>query len=227
MPSMTRSDLVTRIALLINDPGNQRFTSAQLQSEIERAQEQFVLDTRCLKDVDSITTVDGTAEYDLPTDILDVLRVAHKGLKLESISAYELDVRLNQDWTDDTGTPTRYYVDLDPNNKKIRLYPIPEAADAGANLTLEYLKMPPALSSDSDVPLDSHTLLTPYHDALAYYAASSLLNIQPDQAALVMIGQYDKKYNQLVEQCLEDFRSMGNQRPMNIYRGRNPANIGK
>jgi hypothetical protein len=224
---MTRSDLVTRIGLLINDPANQRFTEAQKQAEIEKWQEQFVLDTRCLKDVASETVVAGTSEYSLPSDIFAVLRVAHKGIKIESVSAYELDVLRNADWRTTTGTPTRYYVDLDPNNKKIRLYPIPEAADVGANLTIEYIKIPPALSSDSSVPLDSHTLLTPYHDAIAYGAASSLLNILPDQASIVMIGQYESKYKQAVSDCISMFVGMGEQRPINIYRGRNPGNLGR
>lgn len=159
---------------------------------------------------------------------MDVVRVALNGIKLESASAYDIDLLLNTDWTDDTGTPTRYLIDLDPNNKKIRLFPIPEAADAGTNnLTIEYLKMPPALSADASVPLDGHTLLTPYHDAIAYGAAASLLNILPDQTKLVMISQYEKKYKELVEECIENFRSMGQQRPINIYRGRNPNNIGK
>lgn len=171
--------------------------------------------------------MDGTSEYSLPSDIFAVLRVAHKGIKIESVSAYELDVLHNEDWTDDEGTPTKYYVDLDPNNKKLRLFPIPQAGDAGANLTLEYIKIPPALSADASVPLDGHTLLTPYHDAIAYGAAMSLLNILPDQASIVMIGQYEKEYVRLVDKCIEFFRGMGEQRPINIYRGRNPSNLGR
>lgn len=174
-----------------------------------------------------MTVVDGTSEYSLPTDIMDVLRVAHKGIKIESLSAYELDLRLNQDWTDDIGTPTNYYVDLDPNNKKLRLFPIPQAADAGANLTVEYLKIPPTLSADASVPFDGHTLLIPYHDAIAYWAAASLLMVRPDQPALVMSGNYMNKYQGYVDKCIEAFIGMGNTRPINIYRGRNPVNIGK
>jgi hypothetical protein len=227
MPSMTRATLVSRISLLVNDPSDQRFTAAQKQAEIEKAQEQFVIDTRCLKDVLAITVVDGTAEYALPTDIFDVMRVAHKGLKIESVSAYELDLLYKSDWSVTRGTPTRYYIDLDPNNKKIHFFPIPQAADAGANMTMEYLKIPPALSADGSIPLDGHTLLTPYHDAIAYWAAASLLNILPDQSALVMISQYENKYIKYVDACIENFDSMGRQRPLNIYRGRNPYDIGK
>lgn len=170
----------------------------------------------------------GTAEYALPTDLLDVMRVAHNGLKIEGVSQYELDVLYNSDWTDDTGTPAKYYIDLDPNNKKIHLFPIPTAGDAGTNnLVIEYLKIPPTLTNDSSVPFDSHTLLAPYHDAISYGAASSLLMIRPDQAALVMVGAYEKKYGEYVEKCIEKFRGMGDERPINIYRGRNPSNLGR
>jgi hypothetical protein len=146
------------------------------------------------------------------------MRVAHKGLKIESVSAYELDLLYKSDWSVTRGTPTRYYIDLDPNNKKIHFFPIPQAADAGANMTMEYLKIPPALSADGSIPLDGHTLLTPYHDAIAYWAAASLLNILPDQSALVMISQYENKYIKYVDACIENFDSMGRQRPLNIYR---------
>ena len=228
MPNMTRSELVTRVGLLIGDPSNQRFTAAQLQAEIQKWQEQFVLDTKCLIDVQSTSIVAATASYDLPSDILDVVRVAHNGLKLERTSEYDLDVLYDLNWSDDTGTPKKYYIDLDPNNKKIILFPIPESGDAGSsNLVMEYIKLPPALSSDSDVPLDSHTLLAAYHDAIAYGAAASLLNIQPDQTSLVMVVQYEKKYNKLVDECKENFKNLGNESPMNIYKGRNPSNLGR
>jgi len=213
---------------LIGDPSNQRFTTSQLQAEIQRWQEQFVLDTKCLVDVDTDSIVAGTRSYDLPTDILDTVRVAVNGIKLERTSKYDLDVLNNQDWSSFTGTPTKYYIDLDPNNKKIIFDRTPQSGDAGTNnLIQEYIKLPPALSSDSDVPLDGHTLLGAYHDAIAYGAAASLLNIQPDQAALVMAGQYEKKYMKSVDHCIENFKNLGNPSPINIYRGRNPSNLGR
>lgn len=228
MPSMTRAELTTRVSLLIGDTSYQRFTEAQIQDEIQKWQEQFVLDTKCLIDVDLDSIVAGTRSYDLPTDILDTVRVAVNGVKMERTSEYELDVLNNQDWSAYTGTPAKYYVDLDPNNKKLIFDRIPESGDAGTdNLVHEYIKLPPALSSDSSVPLDSHTLLAAYHDAIAYGAAASLLNIQPDQSALVMISQYEKKYSKHVDHCIENFKNLGNQSPINIYRGRNPSNIGR
>ena len=164
----------------------------------------------------------------MPSDILDTVRLAVNGKKLERTSEYDLDVRLNQDWSDDEGTPALYYADLDPNNKKLILYPIPQAGDVGTNnIVHEYIKLPPALSADSDVPLDSHTLLVAYHDAIAYGAAASFLNIRPDQAALVMIGQYEKKYQDAVTKCIENFKHLGHESPINLFKGRNPSHLGR
>ena len=88
MPSMTRSELVTRVGMLIGDPANSRFTTTQLQAEIQKWQEQFVLDTKCLIDVDTDSIVAGTRSYDLPSDILDTVRVAVNGIKMERTSEY-------------------------------------------------------------------------------------------------------------------------------------------
>lgn len=157
-----------------------------------------------------------------------MVRVAHNGNKLNRTSEYDLDVLYKQSWTSNQGTPSSYYIDLDPNNKKIILFPIPKAGDVGVdNLVMEYIKLPPALSGDSSVPFDSHTLLAVYHDAIAYGAAASLLNIVPSQESLVMIGQYEKKYGKAVDHCIENFKNLGDKSPMNIFRGRNPTKIGR
>lgn len=211
---------MSRVQLLINDPSAQRFTSSQIQSELQKAQEWFVLDTRCLTDNVTDTAVADQASYDLQSDCLDIKRLAHKGLELKRVSKFELDRYTGQDWSDDKGTPRLYYVDLDPNNKKYYLYPIPQGEDAGAYLAQEYIKIPPTLSSDSSVPLDSHTLLAPYHDALAYKAAATLLDILPDQQSVAMIQRYEKKYEQYVSHCIETFKALSVTQPVRMRGGR-------
>lgn len=206
--------------MLIGDPSAQRFTAAQVQAEIQKAQEWFVLDTRCLTDNVTDTSVADQASYDLQSDCLDIKRLAHKGIELKRISKFELDRYTNQDWSDDKGTPKYYFVDLDPNNKKYSLYPIPQGEDAGANLAQEYIKIPPALSSDSSVPLDSHTLLVPYHDALAYKSAANLLGILPDQQAVAMIQIYESKYKDYVSHCIETFKALSVTQPVRMRGGR-------
>ena len=221
MPSMTRATLLSTVGSLTGDPNHTRFTSALKLDRIQEAQERFVIDTNVLKDVNStITTVAGTASYDLPTDILDVMRVSHKNIKLTRKSKYDLDVESGTDWSEDTGTPQSYYIDLDPNNKKIVLYPIPEGSDAGANLIIEYVKIPPTLDTDAAVPFDGHTLMAPYSMAIAYWASSKLLLIRPDQQALVMSSGYEKQYRELVADCIDRFKQMYETAPMRMRGGR-------
>lgn len=225
MPSLTRSDLVSRIGDLIGDPENTRWTSTQKQNKIQEVQEQFVLDTRVLVDSQTETVVAGTSEYSLPSDVLDIIRVAHRGIRLQRLSKFELDNLYQSDWSDDEGTPHSYYVDLDPNNKKLRLFPVPKAADAGANLVEEWVKIPPTLSSDASVPFDGHTLLVPYHMALAYKAASEFLKVElqnnPNgQGVLATIREYEREYNRLVSHCIETFKHLGETSPMRFRGGR-------
>lgn len=208
MPSQTRATLTTLVSLLIDDPANTRFSTTQVQDKIQEAQERFVLDTRALRDSTTDTVVDGTQEYSLPSDVLDIVRMAHKGVELVRISKADLDFYTTARWDQTTGTPTYFYVDLDPNNKKYGLYPIPTANDAGAYLALEYVKIPPTLSSDSSVPLDSHTLLTPYHNSLAYWAAKELLMINPSQENLVRVQQYSRRYEDEISHCIETFKHL-------------------
>lgn len=223
--------MVTRIGDLIGDPNNTRWSASKKQDKIQEGQERFVLDTRALTDNTTTTVVDGTQEYSLPSDVLDIKRMAHRGLLIRRIEKFDLDILRSSDrWDDDTGTPKYYYVDLDPNNKKFGLFPIPKSEDAGANLTVEYIKIPPTLSADADVPLDSHTLLTPYHMAIAYWAAAEFLradirNNPNPQAVLIQIDKYEREYGKLVSHCIETFGAMAHTKPFRMRGGRYHAHI--
>lgn len=209
MPSQTRSTLTTLTSLLIGDPSNKLFTTTQVQAKIQEGQERFVLDTRVLTDNTTGSIVSGTSEYALPSDVLDIKRLAVNGIELERISKFQLDLENSGDWSTTAGTPKRFYVDLDPNNQKYRLHPIPQDGDVGTNnIAIEYIKIPPTLSADASVPLDGHTLLTPYHNAIAYWAAKELLTINPSQENIARYTAYQKKYDDLVSHCIETFKHL-------------------
>jgi len=171
-------------------------------------------------DATTTTVVDGTSEYDLPTDVLDITRMAHKGIKLRRVSKFELDSLYQSDWSTLSGTPASYYVDLDPNNKKFRLYPIPGGTDAGVNLAIEYIKIPPELTNDGAVPWDGHTLMAPYHMAIAYWASADLLKQNPDAARAAKINVFEKEYEKMVDHCIETFRALAQTSPLRMRGGR-------
>lgn len=213
--------MVTLIGQLAGDPSNNTWPSSVVQAKIEKAQEKFVLATRCLKDVATPTTlVVDQAEYSLPADVLDIERVVHNGKRLSRTSKFDLYFYVADNWTDDKGSPIKYYVDLDPNNKKIGVYKLPQAADTAYPMGIEYLKIPPALSSDSSLPFDGHTLLSPYHDALAYWSARELLKEMPSTENIARMNVYKQSYDELVSECIETFRRMGETTPWRMRGGR-------
>lgn len=221
MPNLTRSDLEDRINEIINDPNDSQWTAAQKQAKIQEAQEQFVEDTQALTDTQSFSVVAGTNAYALSTDTMDILRVGLNGVKLRRYAKFDLDILTRGNWAVTTGTPVSYYVDYTSTNKNLVLYPIPTANDAGSsNLVVEYVKVPPTLSSDSSTPLNSQTLLQPYLMALAYYAASEFLSADNDPQKWIKADRYRKMYKDKVSDCREIFVALSDTVPMRLRGGR-------
>lgn len=182
---MNRGQIKTLAAGFAEDPDQSKF-SGLYDSTLDRAQEQFALDSKSLfKDASTITTVDGTASYDLPTDFMWEKRVTHKGLELLPISRAQLLYYQNQDWSDDSGTPKYYLIDPEEAQKKILLYPKPEADDAGPNLILSYYPLPASSTDDSATPLNSTALLAQFHMGIAALLAWILLQRVPSTAEMV------------------------------------------
>ena len=174
---MNRGQLRTLTSLKCEDPNLTKFTSTMYNDSLERAQLQFCLDTWALfKDAPTITVVDGTASYDLPSDFIREKLVTHKGLKLDPISRGTLlFYSKSEDWTTRNGTPTRFNIDPEEARKKILLYRNPTGADAGANLVLTYYPSPAAMSSDSSTPFNGSSLMAPFHVAVPAFSAHELL----------------------------------------------------
>lgn len=221
MPNLTRSDIEDRINEIINDPNDSQWTATQKQNKIQEAQEQFVEDTSALTDTQLFSVVDGTNTYALATDTLDILRVGLNGVKLRRYAKFDLDILTRGNWAVTTGTPVSYYVDYTSTNKNLTLYPIPTANDAGAsNLVVEYVKVPPTLSSDSSTPLNSQVLLQPYLMALAYYAAAEFLSADNDPQKWIKADRYKKMYKDKVSDCREIFVALSDTVPMRMRGGR-------
>ena len=170
---MNRGSVRTQAADFCGDKNQTRYSATQYNTAINRAQEQFALDTKALFKDTSWSTVSGTATYDLPDDFMWEDWVTYDGSEISPISRHELQRRKGgEDWTDDTGTPTHYIVDPEVAQGKVRLYPIPQEAKT---LGMRYFPLPAEMTSDSDTPLNSTTRMAQFHIALAAYAAWLLL----------------------------------------------------
>lgn len=219
---MNVGQINTLASLFCGDPNQTRFTPAQYLFAANRAQEQFCFDTKALwKDASTITTVDGTATYSLPSDFMWEKAVMFKGLALKPISRATLaEYKASDRWDDDAGTPKYFYIDPEEARKTIGLYPIPRADDAGANLVLTYYPLPTALTADSDTPLNSYALLVEYHIAIACYAAWLLLGYETASPEIMAKrGGLLKQYNDKCINATDRFKNTSSE-PMRIRGGR-------
>lgn len=219
---MNLSQLRDLTSLFMGDPNQTRFTASMYNDALNRAQEQFAMESRCLfKDASTYTVVDGTAAYDLPSDFLWEKKVVFKGLQLQPISRETLEFYRRSDrWDDDSGTPQYYMIDPEEARKDLTLYPIPTADDAGANLVLTYYPLPTTMSSDSDTPLNGQSFLTQYHIAISAYAAWLLTTFE-SQTPEVMAkrSQLSKVYQDKVTEAADHFKNTWTE-PMRMRGGR-------
>lgn len=177
---MNLGSLRDQMARFVGDKDITRYSSADYTTAINRAQEQFAMESKALwRDV-TWTTVSGTAAYAFSAASVDISSsfmwedfVLFDGYELKPISRHELQ-RLNpgDDWTDEQGTPSHFIIDPEEAQKKIRLYTIPQSAKT---LSMRCYVLPTALSADSDTPLNSSTLTSQFHIGIAAYAGWLLL----------------------------------------------------
>jgi hypothetical protein len=162
----------------------------------------------CLyKDASTFTVVAGTATYDLPSDFWMEKIIHHKGLVLSPISRDTLFKDAGgDDWRDDAGTPTNYVIEPEEGSKKLRLYPIPQDGDAGANLEMSYYAIPSAMSSDASSPFNNSALMQQFAQGIAAYAAGLLLGYGEITPAIQSkIGLLNKKYQDKVLMAVDRF----------------------
>lgn len=218
---MNSGQLNSLASLFAGDPNMTRFTATQYRDASNRAQEQFVFDSKCLFKETTFTLADGTAGYDLPADFLWDLRCSHKGLRLEPVSRETLEFYRRTDrWDDDEGTPKYYIIDPEEARKQITFAPIPQGDDAGANTILTYVAKPTELDSDDDEPLNGYDFLVPYHIGIAAYQAWILLGYEEARPeVMAKRGQLYKIYQDKVTEATDRFKNTPSE-PLRMRGGR-------
>ena len=220
---MNRTVLYTLIGDLCNDPNHDRYTTSQIDTQLDLIQDRWNVDAGILVDTTTLTTVAGTRSYavsGLTGTAIDFRRVTHLGLELVKRSKSWFDLYAGDDWSDDVGTPTQYYIDTDADGFFIVLYPTPQTADAGANLVVEYVKRHTSMANASDEPFNSLTYLGPYHYGVAYKAASNLLAQDPDPVNAAKAARFDRLAETAYSDLFQHFKQIEKDEPMRMTGGR-------
>ena len=225
---MTLDDLQTLIGKLTNDPNHDRYSLVDINTELDNSQDIWNLDAKVLKDSVTITVVDGTRQYalsGLTGTPIAFPRTTHKGIDLIKRSKAYFDHLTNYDWTQDTGTPTDFFIEAeDPDNQFITLHPTPQSGDAGAYLVVEYVKRQTSMSLSTDVPFMSGTtsnyLLRPFDMGLAYSVAAKLLMRDPTQENALKSTNYATIAKNVLAEVIQVFNALEAEEPKRISGGR-------
>lgn len=225
---MTLSDLQTLIGSLCNDPNHDRYTTTDINTELDNTQDQWNVEAKIIKDTITITVVDGTRQYllsGLTGTPISFPRVTHKGLDLGKRSKAWLDHASGTDWTTAIGTPKYFVIEAeDPDLQYITVQPIPQSGDAGANLVVEYVKRHTPMSASSDTPFMSATtanyLLRPYDWGVAYATASRLLARDPNQETVLKATNYAKIGRNVLADVVQVFKALEAEEPKRFQGGR-------
>ena len=201
------------VADFCGDPDQSRF-STKYVANINRAQEQFALDTKALWKDKTWSHSASDADEDLPSDFMWEDWVTYDGKKLTPISRYRLNEINGDDWTDDTAAlPSHYIIDPEQAVKEIVLYPIPTEAKT---LVMRYFPLPTEVSAGSDVILNSSSLLAQFHMAVAAMAAwLTLLFEQQTPAIADKRRELMKVYTDGVNKAVDTFKNTASE-PLRI-----------
>lgn len=224
---MDRGTARSLVALKAEDPQQTQFTTEQYNQAIELAEQQFAIDAKAIIREATITVVANQASYGtadgLPSDILMCVLVKHKGLKLRPTDKWSMSFQSATDWTVLTGTPKAYI--FDDENQKLLLINIPQAEDAGANLSLLYIALPAAIANDNTVLLSARSMLQAYTPAIVNWAAREVLSYKPmTQETIIKQNAFLKEYMLYRDQCIEVYNNMVDQ-PIQMKGGRNWQDI--
>lgn len=215
---MNRGELRTLTSRLCEDPNITKFSADKYNDSLEKAQLQFALDSKALYKDQAITMVAGTASYALGSDFMLEKEVVLNGIALKPISRATLQAKKTDDrWDDDSGTPMWYVIDPEEARKTITLYPKPDSEAEGTSLVLTYYPTPTAMTADSDTPLNSSSLMTQFHMALANYAAWLLMLYLPQTPEIAQ--KRAEFFNIYLAKVTEAIQTFGNTRsePMSFH----------
>lgn len=225
---MQLTDMQVLIGNLTNDAAHDRYTLVDIGTELDNTQDKWNVEAQILKDTVTLTVVAGQRQYalsGLTGTPISFTRVTHKGLKLDKRDKAWFDLyQGGTDWTTTPGTPNAFYVEAtDPDLQYLTLAPIPQDADAGANLVVEYIKKHTSMSASTDQPLNSTPLLTPYHWGMCYDAAARLLLRDPSQENSAKMSGYQQIAIGVLGEVVEVFKAFEKQVPMRLKSSTRPV----
>lgn len=169
---MKASDIISRVRTIAGDIAVNQFTDQNIIDWINDAQRECVTDNLLLQKTATQNTINGTAGYTLPPDILKLHSIKYDNSKLRVVTQEEFD----ESWSDDgtiKGTPTIANLWAGTLN----LYPTP---DSVKQLQILYIRSP----VDTSIANQGNELELPvlYHRRIVDYCLAMVAEQDDDMA---------------------------------------------
>lgn len=152
MGALTVADITKRVQRQFGDEDFAQIQQSDVINWVNDAMREIANQNDLLQKQGTASTVANQTQYTLPTDILNLHRVAYLGFALRPISVEEADELItgnSQSITQGypTGTPSHYWIFAG----KINLFPAPDTA-VTSGLILNYTRQPAPVTSTTDTP---------------------------------------------------------------------------
>ncbi len=163
---MNRREIREFVRRLLNeaDASDSYWTDDQLNSYIQAAYDQIVLEGELMQCTSETNSLAGAADYQMPADVFLIQRVWYEGKPLAKTSPQELD-ELDPEWLTRSVDPGQLPTHWIPRGHLFRIYPIP--TQSGQKIVLWGIQSPRPLQADTDRP----EIQEAYHVGIAYLAA--------------------------------------------------------
>lgn len=159
---MKASDVITRVRGIVGDTNSLQFTDTQLLDWINEGIRECATLNNLLQKSATSSSVIGTSEYVLPTDILKMHSIKYDGVKLDILTLQQFDDRVS-DADGASGTPLMCYIWAG----KIVFFPTPSAV---GTITVDYIYTPtPITDADTEIGLPSS-----YHQRIVDYVLAQI-----------------------------------------------------
>lgn len=173
---MNVTEMNGEIGRLLNDPNNQRWGTDILLFRMNQATTAVLAYTNAVKTKETLTPVASTAEVQLDTDVMDVIRVDimnsnSEWKPLEGILRDQLDFKAPNWQQLSAGEPGLWT--WDGTNQQLVLVPAPDTSWANSSgLRVWEIQKPADMTAVSDVPFSSNAAMIPYHLSIVHWVVA-------------------------------------------------------
>lgn len=131
---MTPQEIELRARRMLNAVGSSFWSQTEIMDYITAVCKDFSVETECIENYYSTSTVASQEQYTIPTRAIKIDRVEVDGSKLQKIDERQRDAMRNNITTTLTSRP-QYYFEA---NEVFELYPVPDAVYTMKVRTIDY-----------------------------------------------------------------------------------------